>query len=239
MDADERWAEAEWKIMTDPWVSWLYAKHVVKGRWFEAESLILNDRSAKEFYLGWLGKTEQEVIDTNPEMRRRKETENDIVESKQGDGLPDYNKMSSFECYSYAKNTIEGRWKAAENKILANRYWAYAYACDVMHEGWPLAEPIIMEEPDLAASYAENALKGRWPEAEYSIFLEEDSKRHYLNFLGMTESEATRTNPLLKRILEDDKQLLENRYESGDERLVQFNLPDPATLEPKQCVFSC
>ena len=239
-----RWYEAEPYIATDPTFAFEYAWQIINKRkrlgirWPEAEYAIFqNDDRKINRYLDFANTTAEEVYNTNQEFRRKTDRDNDIIESKQPSGLPDYNKMSSFECYSYAKNTIEGRWKAAEDKILANRYWAYAYASDVIQEGWPRAEPIIMQDPELAVSYVENALKRRWPEAEYSIFQDEGSKILYLKYISMTEQEAVRTNPMLKTILEDDKQLLENRYESGDERLVQVNLPDPATLEPRECIF--
>jgi hypothetical protein len=69
-----------------------YAFHIIKGRWLEAEYYIFQDESSwcrkggKERYL-WELKwnygivlTEQEAIDTNPELLRRLERDCQVIE---------------------------------------------------------------------------------------------------------------------------------------------------------------
>jgi hypothetical protein len=66
-----------------------YAEHVLRGRWLEAEYDIFKDdrkQGAKERYLSnlkWnygIELTEQEAINTNPELLRRLELEYEVIE---------------------------------------------------------------------------------------------------------------------------------------------------------------
>jgi len=45
-----RWKEAEPVILTHPWSAYLYARNVIKGRWEEAESIISTESGYKECY---------------------------------------------------------------------------------------------------------------------------------------------------------------------------------------------
>ena len=76
-----RWIEAEPIIMRSPYRAYRYAKDVIKGRWFEAEPTIMADAE----YAYW-----------------------------------------------YAQNVIQGRWIEAEPTIMRSSQYAYLYAKHVL-----------------------------------------------------------------------------------------------------------
>jgi hypothetical protein len=51
------------------------------GRWPEAEYYILDYDQYGRSYLEFLGMTEQELIDTNPELKSKLERDYDVIES--------------------------------------------------------------------------------------------------------------------------------------------------------------
>ena len=72
-----KWPEAESIILTSPQYAHNYAENIIQGKWPEAESIIL----------------------TNPEY-----------------------------AYMYARYVIEGKWPKAESIILTNLHYAFLYA---------------------------------------------------------------------------------------------------------------
>ena len=90
-----RWPEAESTIMEDPYWAYCYARDVIKGRWPEAEPTIMQ----------------------NPQ-----------------------------KAYWYAKDVIKDRWPEAEPIIMEDGFIANGYARLVIKDRWPEAEPAIKEK---------------------------------------------------------------------------------------------
>jgi hypothetical protein len=179
--------------MQDPWISCLYAAEIIKGRWQEAECSIFRDDHYSKWYANsFLGVTEQELIDSNPELKRMLDSEDAIIEDHGRDGdliledddnRPDPNKMSPQACYIYVNDIIN------QGESLGIR--------------WPEAEPIIMKSPEYATMYTiiilnkgdlnkdhvlkkrspQNMSKIRWPEAEPCIMRHPRSAFNYAYFI--------------------------------------------------------
>jgi hypothetical protein len=49
-----------------------------------------------------------------------------------------------YHAFFIAKDTIKGRWPAAEPYIKDDARYAYFYAKDIIKGRWPEAEPVIM-----------------------------------------------------------------------------------------------
>jgi hypothetical protein len=100
-----RWPEAEPIIIKDPEYAYLYARSVIKGRWPEAEPTIMK----------------------NPEF-----------------------------AYFYAKDVIKGRWPKAEPIIMTSIRWIEPYARSVIKGRWPKAEPIIKTDASYWKKYQDS-----------------------------------------------------------------------------------
>lgn len=90
-----RWFEAEKYIKKNPQYAYLYAKDVIKGRWLEAELYILKDPM-------WT--------------------------------------------YWYIYDVIKGRWFEAEEIIMKNPQLVYLYSIDIMKHRWYKAEQFIKKD---------------------------------------------------------------------------------------------
>ena len=131
-----RWKEAEPIIMKDPYYAYLYAYYVIKGRWPEAEPTIIK---------------------------------------------------SPYHANQYARYVIKNRLPEAEQYIVKDPQIAYLYAYDVIRDKWPEAEPTIMKDPDYSYLYAKNIIKGRWPKAEKYIAKFTNRIKEYLDLLSDNE----------------------------------------------------
>ena len=167
-----RWPEVESAIMQDPEQAYNYAKEVIGGPWLEAEPAIMKDPE-------WAYHYAKEVIGG-----RWPEAEPAIMKSP-------------FWAYNYAKEVIKGRWPEAELTIMKDPTWAYHYTTQIINMEsewyrthadsppfnnqvrWPEAEPTIMKDPKSAYAYAKEVIGGRWPEAEPAIMKDPKSAYHY------------------------------------------------------------
>lgn len=132
----------EEEIRKYPVIAIRYAKRTLKGRWEEAEPLILSNPSTAIKYA-------QSVTGPIPE----------VEESVKGN--PRY-------AYQYAKKILKGRFEAGEAAIARNGQYSCWYAYEVLHSRFEAGEPAI-KRSRFAAFYAINVIKGRWPEAELSM----------------------------------------------------------------------
>jgi hypothetical protein len=141
----------------------LYARDVIKGRWPEAEPIIMKNPYYSYSYAN-------EVL-----KKRWPEAERVIKQAPQSVIL-------------YARDVIKGRWPEAEPTIMKNPYYSYSYANEVLKKRWPEAEPAIMKDGVYAVEYAKHVIMGRWPEAEPTIMKNVYSSNYieYLNSIGIT-----------------------------------------------------
>ena len=135
-----RWPEAEPAIMTDPDAAGLYANDVIKGRWPEGEWAIAQDP-------GWATLYAMSVL-----KRRWPEAERYLVHG--GD-----------HAVVYAEKVIKGRWPELEAVIVSEGAVAADYAMSVLKRRWPEAEPAIKKCRFHGVEYAKQFLPGgKWPE---------------------------------------------------------------------------
>ena len=123
-----RWPEAEPIILKDTYAAVGYAEDIIGGRWPEAEPVILQDVDA---------------------------------------------------AVGYAEDIIGGRWPEAEPVILQDVDAAVDYATVVIGGRWPEAEDAISENPGAALRYALEVIQGRWPEVEDEIAANSDEIESY------------------------------------------------------------
>jgi hypothetical protein len=105
-----RWEPGEKKILAgkDPGTCLDYAEEVIKGRWPEAEKLILKDAHSCLKYA-------EEVIKGRWPEAEKVILKNAILED---DDL----------CFAYALNVVRGRWEEYERAIIDDPYCCYQYA---------------------------------------------------------------------------------------------------------------
>ncbi len=120
-----------------------YAKEVIRGRWAEAEGLIL-------------GKAELACHDSKNKKSAFNNCKSILCEA-------------ASAAYYYAKEVIKGRWLEAEEIIGKNPSAAYLYAKEIIKGRWPEAEETISTVAGCAFVYAKEVVKGRWPAGEKTI----------------------------------------------------------------------
>jgi hypothetical protein len=155
-----RWPEAEKAIARDPKIASMYAEKVIKGRWPEAESIILTNPNTASSYAA------------NSIKGRWPEAESIILTNPQA-------------IVMYAEKVIKGRWPEGESIILTNPQAIVVYAEKVIKGRWPEAEPVIAQDPKWAAEYALNSIKGRWPEGEPVIARDPNTAAMYKRNFGI------------------------------------------------------
>jgi len=175
-----RWPEAEPIIMKEPSVAVNYTRDVIQGRWPEAEPYIMEKPLHAYVYA------------------------RDIIKGRWPEAEPSIMKPPGDCIYVYAKDVIKGRWPEAEPYIMmkAKTWWginmAYNYAKAVIQGRWPEAEPIIMKDPSVAVNYARDVIQGRWPEAEPYIKKSKTSWKSYQSFLESKKSHLLRSQGALR-----------------------------------------
>ena len=124
-----------------------YAADIIKGRWPEAESVIIaNPDIIRSPTLAYL--YARDVI-----KGRWPEAESVII-------------ANPGTSVSYAKDILGDRWPEAEPIIIRDPISAVIYAIHLIKGRWPEAEPGIMQNLEATLMYARDVIKGRWPEAE-------------------------------------------------------------------------
>lgn len=149
------------KYRRNPYKAFYYAHHVIKGRWKEAEPIILTDAKASYLYCSYLN-------------FRWREAEKEIVKDP-------------LLAYLYAQFVIKNRWRNAESSIEKDANAAYMYAKNILKKRWKKAENIIKKDPHWAYYYATDVLKDSWKEAERYIKKDEVWWSAYNFFLNNKE----------------------------------------------------
>jgi hypothetical protein len=145
----ERWREAE-KFIAKTNYAMVYAKELVKERWAELESEILNNEL---FVEGHINDYCLHVIkDRWPEAEHKMLKNSDIA-------------------YKYASTVVKGRWEEGEEVISKSPQFSYYYALNIVKGRWEEAEYTIANSFQYAYEYAKNIIKGRLPEVMHNIFM--------------------------------------------------------------------
>lgn len=131
------------KYQRNPYKALCYARNVIKGRWKEAEPIILMDAKSSYIYCSHLD-------------FRWKEAEKKIIKDP-------------LLAYLYAQFVIKNRWRNAEPFIEKDANAAYMYAKNILKKRWKKAENIIKKDPHWAYYYATDVIKDNWKEAERYI----------------------------------------------------------------------
>lgn len=124
-----RWIEAESFMMKDPITAYKYACFVLKSRWGEAEQYILQDLETAIYYAS-------DVING-------RWTELELILLKEVDYI-----------YDYVREVIRERWIEAES-LLFNSNRLCDYAIHIAKGKFVEAEPYIMKNPLWAKLYTE------------------------------------------------------------------------------------
>lgn len=110
-------------IKREPNLAFWYALDIIKGRWEEAESVIMKcPIYAYEYAL-------------------------DIINGRWYEAEP-YIKKDPYYAYYYARYITKERWEEAEPTIMKNTIYAYYYARDIIKGRWIEAEPYIMKSDE-------------------------------------------------------------------------------------------
>lgn len=114
-----RWPEAEPIILTRPSSSYLYAQRIIKGRWPEAEPLIMKHPNFAYKYANW------------------------VIKGRWPEAEPIIMKYEAFTAMEYARDVIKGRWLEAESFIMAfnddrNQYLKWFPDAQTHYEGTPV-----------------------------------------------------------------------------------------------------
>lgn len=156
-----RWPEAEPLLMRHPNTAAGYAAQILRRRWREAESVILGDaRSASGYAVNVLRSRWPEaeaVIRTDP-----------------------------YAASEYAESVLGGRWPEAETVIFSNVSTGLDYAKTHTLARVPELEKTILAESNGmgCAEYAKEQIGGAWPEAEEVIAREATATLRYAEVLG-------------------------------------------------------
>ena len=127
-----------------------YARYIIKGRWKEAELVIMKDPYENYLYV------KEAIKERCPDLEPIIIKDADLA-------------------LTYAQNAIGGRWIEAEPIIMKHPSQAYMYAEYILakdskwpHKNgrWPEAEKYIMKSPEISYYYARDIIKGRWIAAE-------------------------------------------------------------------------
>lgn len=140
-----RWIEAEYIIMQDPVESIEYARCNIRGRW-KGNSVI--------------GDSAEKIIGTS----------------------------SPKNAYYYALDILKGRWdeKYGEDTILTSAEYAYKYARNVINGRWGIgtaAEKVINASAKYSFYYAMNVIEGPW-DRRHQISIDEEFSPDYKQFIS-------------------------------------------------------
>ena len=145
-----RWADAERLLLKYAGSISLvqYAEKVIKGRWPEAEKRIISDSRKTRWILRYARKCVK---------GRWQEAEQRLLAG-----------ANLKQLITYARHAGLAAWPELEKRILAEQDLdqAVAYAVLVLGGRWSMAEKQISGCPEAALDYARFVVQGRWPEAE-------------------------------------------------------------------------
>jgi len=183
-----RWLEAEPIIMKDKSSIIEYSQHAIRGRWFEAEPIILKSTLYSYVYAFSVIKGRW------PEAER-------------------LFKQSAEYAFKYAAQIIQGQWPEGEQAISGSPEYSYFYARDVLYDRFKKGEPVILNEaiadPRRAhiVPYMRDVVRGRWPEAEHIIIKYPEMAYIYAKYSlkgRWVEAEPIILNSTFKRDYLDD-----------------------------------
>lgn len=117
-------------IINYPDIACMYAQNVIKGRWKEAEHIIMKDPEWACIYAL------------------------DVIEGRWEDAEP-YIMTNPEHAFDYAISVIEDVWPEAEPYIMTNPEWAYYYAYEFMDNRWHAAE-IYIKGTEWQEQYEDN-----------------------------------------------------------------------------------
>jgi len=133
--------EAEYLKVGDPSDLYLYAREVIKGRWPEAEPIIVGySASFARLYAANI-------------LKRRWPEAEDIIAK------------TPMVALRYIKDFIGGRWPKAEPYIIKEPECASQYAKEIIQGRWPEAEPIMIKDLWAAQSYLNYLTKNHLDDA--------------------------------------------------------------------------
>jgi hypothetical protein len=162
----KRLPQLEPLILTDAMAACHYANYVIKGRWKEAEALILTNPIAAYSY-SWLLENmlhaTERVFLQSPEISYRHALFYKEGRWKRAEPII---ATDTWYALQYAKHVIKGRFRRAERTIASSPYWAMRYCREVVKGRFRAAEPIIATDPKYAVQYAKQMIKGRFRKAE-------------------------------------------------------------------------
>jgi hypothetical protein len=130
----------------NPMISYYYAKDILKGRYYEMESIIMQDSAyafnyARNVIKGrWI--EAEEIIKTNIEYAYQYTK---YIIKDRWFVIEEDIKKDPWYCVLYAKYIIKGRWFEVEDIIMTDSVSCYHYAQDVIQDRWIEAEPIMKE----------------------------------------------------------------------------------------------
>lgn len=115
-------------IKREPEQAYYYARYIIKGRWPEAEPIILTHNESAYYYAyhvvqGKWPEFEQTIL-TNPHMIYRY---CDLVTKERWVEAEPYIMKDPFHAYRYAKYIMKERWLEAEQYIQRNKQFWRAY----------------------------------------------------------------------------------------------------------------
>lgn len=196
-------------IKTCPQYAYLYAGHMVKGRWFEGEEIIKSNTTCAVNYardiIGGRWLEAENIIKNNAENAYRYAYE--VVKRLTGERWiegEDVIKTDPYYACLYAKNVIGGRWETLERYLIEKkisiprygwwsltqiRYWQ-GYGIDFLNV-FPFDEarviggelPKHLQEAIECYYHAKDVIKGRWIEAEDIIKQFDTAWSMYQEFL--------------------------------------------------------
>ena len=153
-----RWLEAEPIIIKDPMFAVMYARDILHDRWEEAEEIIAEcPANSLQYTLQVLNRNW-----VNPKIRFEKAEE---TISK-----------NHFYALQYAKEIIQGRWEKGEKAILKNKAATFNYVTQVLKKRWVPADDIITNKlirnthPNQLLKFAK-IIKARLPEELHNKML--------------------------------------------------------------------
>lgn len=189
--------ELENIIVKEANTSYNYALKIIKGRWREAEPIILEQGTPKTLLYYAKNIIKGRWIDAEPKI-----LESDYV-------------------YEYAKEVLKTRWPEGENALLSKKiedfdekfhFWdvdLMRYCKELVCNRWPEVEKILSTNPCALKEYAEEILQDKLPEDLHNIMIAysirgDDNRRgriiqEYFDFVR--KNDATIKKQLINRDL--------------------------------------
>jgi hypothetical protein len=152
--AGKRLPHVEADVLKDPQAALRYARHIVKGRWPEAEPLFAGSPL-------WAYAYAKRVLNRRWRMGERAIQTSPVI------------------CIVYITDVVQSIWSQGERAILQDPLCAAIYAAKWLKRPWRKAESLINTDPEAAAFYASVVLKKRWRRAEGVIAKDETAATRY------------------------------------------------------------